>query len=163
MGVAPAALPRSRVTGHGALGNVAAVLAVPPLETPFPASGLSPGVDAQQCSGQAEQLLASNGFRVQCQLGLYIEPGMEAAALDNGIWPDGLDCPQHTLLAVTDDVVGCRDKRQQLSPVCRAFVRHPVPSDDKLRGSGNEADTATNPDTVNSDSVVHFTCQGGTG
>lgn len=111
MGVAPAALPCARVAGDRLLGNVGTVCSVPCFELTFPTSGLSLGVDMQQCPGQAEQLLASNRFWVQGELGFDIEPSMKPTALDDRCWPNSLDGPEHTLLAVTDYVGWCGDER----------------------------------------------------
>lgn len=110
MGVAPASLPSPRITGHGLLGNVATMFAVPLLELPSPAFGLPLGVDVEQGPAQCQELLAGHGFWVQGQFGFDVQPGMEATALDNGTWPDSLNGLEHTLLAITDNVVRCRDK-----------------------------------------------------
>ncbi len=48
VGVAPATLSCTMITGDGLLGNVATVLAVPVFELTFPASGLALGMDVLQ-------------------------------------------------------------------------------------------------------------------
>ena len=110
VGIAPATLPCAQVTGDGFLGNVVTMFAVPVFEPPFPASGLPLGIDMEKLTGQCQELLASGCFRVQSQLRLDVQPGMEPAALDNGIWPDGLNGLEHTLLAITDHVDWCRNE-----------------------------------------------------
>lgn len=91
MGVAPAALSCSRVTGYGLFGNVVTVLTIPAFELPFPAPGLSLGMDVEEITSETEELLAGICFGTQGELGLDVEPGVETAALDNSTWPDGLN------------------------------------------------------------------------
>ena len=112
MSVTPAALPCARITGYGLFGNVATIFAVPVLELTFPFPGLSPGMDVEEVTGEAEELLSGICFWVQRQLSFDVEPSIEPTTLDNGIWPDGLNGSQHTLLAVTDNVGWCRNERQ---------------------------------------------------
>src|SRR5665213_2524891 len=110
MSVTPAALSGSWVAGYCFLGNVVTMFPVPLLELTFPASGLSLGVDMEEFTSEPEKLLAGNRFRMQSQLRFDVEPGMKPTALDNGIWPDSLDCFEHTLLTITDNVVRCGDE-----------------------------------------------------
>jgi hypothetical protein len=63
------------------------MFSVPLLELTFPASGLPFGVDVEKVTSEAEELLSGNCFGVQSQLSLNVEPSMEPAALDHGIWP----------------------------------------------------------------------------
>jgi hypothetical protein len=67
-------------------------------------------MDVKYCPTQCQELLAGNRFGMQGQLGLDVEPGVEAATLDSGKRPNGLDGFQHTLLAVTDNVRWCRNQ-----------------------------------------------------
>ena len=163
MGVAPASLSGSRVTRDRTFGNIATMFAVPFLELTFPASGLPPGVDMQQLPAQCQELLASHCFWMQCQFRLDVKPGMEPTALDNSMWPDGLDCSEHTLLAITDNVDWRRNERQQLSPVFVTLIRHPVPTNNVANRPGNETNTTTNPDAVNNYCMVNLTGQNGLG
>ena len=87
VGVAPVALSGCWIGGHRAFRNIVTMFAVPFLELPFPNSGLSPGVDVEEVTGEAEKLYAGSCFRVQGKLGLDVEPSMKPAALDNCLWP----------------------------------------------------------------------------
>lgn len=62
MSVAPAALSGCWVAGYRLLSNVVTMFSVPLLETPFPTSGLSLGVDVEEVTSEAEELLSGNCF-----------------------------------------------------------------------------------------------------
>lgn len=81
---------------------------------------------------------------------------MKPTTLDNGIWPDDLNGLEHTLLTVTDNIGWSGNEQQQLSPILVTLIWYPVPGNNILGSSSNEANATTNPDAVNYRCMVNF-------